>query len=207
MRYYPVYLNIQGRKVLLVGAGAVALQKIPALLEGEAKICIVAPEATEEIRELAHAHQVDWLQRGYQTSDLEGCAFVIAATDDPELQKQVAAEARARGLWVNVVDVTPLCDFIAPAVIGRGDVQIAISTAGASPALAKFIRQKLEPLLGEEYAQLAELLQRYRPTLLKLPKEKRQAIWDAIINNDFLTRIKKEGIQTADARIRELLHG
>ncbi len=206
MRYYPVYLNIQGRKVLLVGAGAVALQKIPALLEGEAKICMVAPEALPEIQELAHAHQLDWQRRGYETRDLEGCAFVIAATDDTELQKRVAAEARGRGIWVNVVDVTPLCDFIAPAVVGRGDVQIAISTAGASPALAKFIRQKLEPLLGEEYSQLAELLQRRRPQMLKLAKEKRQAIWEAIINDDFLARIKKEGIHTAEARIEELLH-
>src|SRR5205807_2283227 len=114
---------------------------------------------------------------------------VIAATDDADLQRRVAEESRARHIWVNVVDVTPLCDFIAPSIVARGDVQIAVSTGGASPALAKFIREKLEPLFGNEYAEVADLLQRFRPEILKLPKERRQTVWEAIINQDFLESI------------------
>ena len=119
----------------------------------------------------------------------------------------MAAEARARHQWVNVVDVTPLCDFIAPAIISQGDVQIAISTGGSSPALARFLREKLEPILGPEYGMLTDVLQRWRPEILKLPKERRQAIWGAIINQEFLNQIKKEGVQAAEVRLKELIHG
>ncbi len=207
MRYYPVYLNLKGRRVVLIGAGPVALQKIPALLESEADVKIVAPEALDEIQELARAHKLEWNRRPYRSSDLEDATLVIAATDDPELQQRVAAEARARRIWVNVVDVTPLCDFIAPAIVARGDVQIAVSTGGASPALAKFIREKLEPLFGSEYAELTELLQRLRPEILKLPKERRQAVWEAIINQEFIDSVKKNGIAKAEARLEDLIHG
>src|SRR5688500_1597943 len=189
MRYYPAYLNLQGRVVVVVGAGAVAWQKIAALLESEARVRIVAPEALPEIEELARAKKVEWLPRPYQPTDLDSASLVIAATDDAELQKRVAEEARARRIWVNVVDVTPLCDVIAPAVVARGDVQIAVSTGGASPALAKFIREKLEPLFGPEYGVVADVLQRHRPAILKLPADRRQAVWEAIINQEFIDRI------------------
>ncbi|OGR90440.1 MAG: hypothetical protein A2992_01855 [Elusimicrobia bacterium RIFCSPLOWO2_01_FULL_59_12] len=138
---------------------------------------------------------------------MEQAVLVIAATDDLDLQKRVASDARERGIWVNVADVTPLCDFISPAVMSRGDVQIAVSTGGSSPALAKFIREKLEPLFGSEYGQLADILQRYRSDILKLPRESRQKVWKAIINQDFLDRLKEEGVQTAEARLRDLIHG
>jgi precorrin-2 dehydrogenase/sirohydrochlorin ferrochelatase len=207
MRYYPVYLNLKDKPVLIVGAGEVAFQKMAALLESEARVQVVAPEALHEIEALANEGKLNWARRPYQSTDLEGAALVIAATDDPELQKRVAAEARARGIWVNVVDVTPLCDFIAPAIIARGDLQIAISTGGASPALARFIREKLEPQFGPEYAALTDALQRHRPDILKLPKPRRQAIWEAIINEEFLNRLKREGAAAIEARIQDLLHG
>jgi precorrin-2 dehydrogenase/sirohydrochlorin ferrochelatase len=206
MKYYPVYLNLKDRPVLIVGAGAVAWQKIPALLESEARVRVVAPEAHPEIEALARARKLELKRLTYSTAELEGAVLVIAATDDPELQKRVAAEARERHIWVNVVDVTPLCDFIAPAIVSRGDVQIAISTGGASPALARFIREKLEPLFGPEYAVVGEVLQRFRPEILKLPKGRRQAIWEAIINEDFLQQVKTEGAPKAEARIKELIH-
>ncbi len=206
MKYYPVYLNLKDRRVVLVGAGGIALQKIHALLEAEAQIRVVAPDAVPEIAELARERRVEWLRRTYQSTDLEEASLVIAATDDPELQKRVAAEARARQIWVNVVDVTPLCDFIAPAIVSRGDVQIAISTGGASPALARFLREKVEPLLGPEVGVLAEVLQRYRPRILKLSKARREGVWEAIINEEFLGRLKREGVSAAEARIQELLH-
>lgn len=207
MKYYPIYLNIKDRPVLVVGAGEVAWQKIPALLESKARVRVVSPQAVPEIEEAARANKLEWLRRPYASADLKDVSLVIAATDDPELQKRVAAEARARRIWVNVVDVTPLCDFIAPAIVSRGDLQIAVSTGGASPALAKFIREKLEPLFGPEYAVLVEVLQRYRPEILKLPKMRRQAVWEAIINEDFLNLLKRDGTAAAETRIKEIIHG
>jgi len=207
VKYYPIYLNIKDRPVLVVGAGEVAWQKIPALLESKARVRVVSPQAVPEIEEAARANKLEWLRRPYASADLKDVSLVIAATDDPELQKRVAAEARARRIWVNVVDVTPLCDFIAPAIVSRGDLQIAVSTGGASPALAKFIREKLEPLFGPEYAVLVEVLQRYRPEILKLPKMRRQAVWEAIINEDFLNLLKRDGTAAAETRIKEIIHG
>src|SRR3954464_7083573 len=100
MKYYPVYLNLQGRRVLIVGAGEVAWQKIPNLLEANARLVVVSPEALPEVQQAAEAGHLELRRRGYQTADIEGAELVIAATDAPELQQRVAAEARARGIWV-----------------------------------------------------------------------------------------------------------
>jgi precorrin-2 dehydrogenase / sirohydrochlorin ferrochelatase len=207
MKHYPVYLNLNDRTVLIVGAGEVALQKIQGLLETGAHIRVVSPDALPEIEALAREGKLEWRRRLYQSSDMDETRLVIAATDDQELQPRIAAEARARGVWVNVVDVPPLCDFIAPAIVNKGEIQIAISTGGASPAMAKFIRQKLETYLGEEYQQLVALIQRYRPDILKLSKDRRQTVWEYIISQRFLDQIKQEGSQSAEARLKEWIHG
>jgi precorrin-2 dehydrogenase/sirohydrochlorin ferrochelatase len=207
VRYYPVYLHLKDRQAVIIGGGAVAWQKIPALLESEARVRVIAPEALPEIEALARGNKLAWVQRPYQPADLDGAHLAIAATDDPELQKQVAADARARRIWVNVVDVTPLCDFIAPAIIAQGDLQIAISTGGASPALARFIREKLEPQFGPEYGVLTEVLQKHRSEILKLPKERRQEIWGSIITQEFIDRVRREGPASAETRLKELIHG
>src|SRR5260221_2525557 len=102
MRYYPIFLNLKDRPVVIIGAGEIAFQKIPALLESEACIKVVAPEALQEITVLATAGKLQWVRRGYETTDIEGAALVISATDDAQLQQRIAAEARARHIWVNV---------------------------------------------------------------------------------------------------------
>src|SRR6185503_19614381 len=109
-------------------------------------------------------------------------------------------------IWVNVVDVPPLCDFIAPSIVRQGDIQIAVSTGGAAPALSKFIRKKLEPLIGAEYAELVRLVKPAREALLKLPKEKRLAIWDRVVSEDFLRIIKDEGPARAQALLDEWMN-
>jgi siroheme synthase-like protein len=195
-----------GRRVVLIGAGAVAWQKIPLLLECEATVIVIAPEALPEIQELAKAGRITWHPRPYQTSDIEHAYLVISSTNDSDLQKRIAADCRERRIWVNVVDVTPLCDFIAPAVVAQGDVQIAISTGGSSPALASFLRKKLQPLLGEEYAVLTAALQRWRPQILQLPKDRRKAVWEAIINQDFIDQVKAQGPQVIENRLTQLLN-
>jgi precorrin-2 dehydrogenase / sirohydrochlorin ferrochelatase len=207
MKYYPIYLNLKGRLVLLVGAGEIGRQKLPSLLKCQAAIRVVSPEALPEIRKLAQDGKITWSQRSYETADLEGASLVIAATDDPDLQKRIATEARSRAIWVNIVDVPPLCDFIAPAIVSRGDLQIAISTGGAAPALAKFLRKKLEPLIGPEYAEFIKVVDALRPDILKLPKEKRNSLWERVINDAFFEDIRQRGIAKAEARIKEWVYG
>ncbi len=207
MKYYPVYLNLKDRRVLLVGAGEIGLQKIRPLLECRAHVHVVAPEAHPEIQVLARDGKIEWSARSYETIDLDSAGLVIAATDDPNLQKKIAEEARARGIWVNVVDVPPLCDFIAPAIVSRGDVQIAISTGGAAPALAKYLRKKLEPLIGPEYEEFVSAVEKLRPDILKMPKEKRLSFWECVVSDAFFEEIRREGIQKAEARMKEWIAG
>jgi len=200
-------LNLKGRHVLLVGAGEVAHQKLPALLGCEAHVHVVAPEAVPEIQALARDGKIKWSKRAYKKADLRGIRLVIAATDNPALQKKIVKDAHAQKVWINVVDVPPLCDFIAPAVIGRGDIQIAISTGGAAPALAKYLRRKLEPLIGSEYEEFAKIVQKLRPDILKLPKDKRLSLWERMVSDSFFEDIRKDGIAAAEARIKEWLYG
>ncbi len=208
MKYYPVFLNLKDRLVLLVGAGDIGLQKIRGLLECQARIHVVSPEALPAIADLAAQGTVAWSKRGYETADLEGSSLVIAATNDPALQKRIASEARARKIWVNIVDVPPYCDFIAPAIVNRGDLQIAISTGGAAPALAKFLRQKLEASLGPEYGEFVTIVDKWRPEILKMPKPQRQSLWECIVSQAFLDQIKEQGALRAEAALKEWIqHG
>jgi siroheme synthase-like protein len=207
MKYYPVFLNLKGKDVLLVGGGEIGLQKIRGLLECEARIHLVAPDVLPDIEVFAQEKKIRCDRRTYLSSDIEGTCLVIAATDDKNLQLRIAAEARAQGIWVNIVDVPPLCDFIAPALVSQGDVQIAISTGGAAPALAKFIRKKLEPVIGPEYAQLVQIVQGLRPDILKLPKPQRMTLWDCIVSQPFLDQIRMEGPGKAEAQLKEWIYG
>jgi len=191
----------------LIGAGEIGLQKIRAFLDSGAQVHVVAPEALPEIEALAQEGRVRWSKRGYETADLDGVTLVIAATDDPALQQRIAAESRERRIWVNIVDVPPLCDFIAPAIVRRGDIQVAISTGGAAPALAKFLRQKVEQVLGPEYADFVQMVKQYRPDILKLPKPQRMDLWNRMVNDDFMAQIRRDGIAPAEARLKEWIYG
>jgi precorrin-2 dehydrogenase/sirohydrochlorin ferrochelatase len=202
LSYYPIYLNLRGRRVLLVGGGAVARQKLTPLLASEARVHIVSPQVLPVIRRLARDGKIEWSRRSYKKADIQGVSLVIAATDEPTLQKKIVKDAHTRGLWVNVVDVPALCDFIAPALVSRGDIQIAISTGGAAPALAKYLRQKLEPLIGPEYEEFAKLVKTFRPDILKLPKDKRRSLWECLVSEPFFDEIRKKGISAAKRRLK-----
>jgi precorrin-2 dehydrogenase/sirohydrochlorin ferrochelatase len=206
MKYYPVFLNLKGRPVLLAGAGPIALQKLGNLLQCQARVHVVAPEALPEIRRLARDGKIKWSRRSYRTADMKRMALALAATDDASLQKRIAREARARGIWVNIVDVPPLCDFIAPAIVGRGNIQIAISTGGAAPALARHLRQKVESIIGPEYADFAAVIGKMRPVILKLSKERRASFWECVVSDHFMKDIRKHGIARAEKLLKEWIH-
>jgi precorrin-2 dehydrogenase / sirohydrochlorin ferrochelatase len=156
--FYIACLRLKGRRCLVVGGGEVGLEKVEGLLACDADVVLVAPEAVPELAILANEGSIRWDAREYVASDLEGAFLVIAATDDSEQNIRVYHDAERRAMLVNVVDVPPLCNFILPAIIRTGPLAIAISTAGASPALAKRMKREISELFGDEYARLAVML-------------------------------------------------
>ena len=166
MKLFPLFLKLEGRHCLVVGAGTVAEGKIAGLLDTGVRLRVVAPEATQQVRAWAEAGKLDWQQRAFQTTDLEGTFLVVAATSSTAVHEQIFAEAQRLGVLCNVVDVPPLCDFYYPAVVRRGDLQIAISTAGESPALAQRLRKELEEQFGPEYEHWLESLGEARDKLM-----------------------------------------
>jgi len=150
MTLLPIFLKLDGRPALLVGAGTVALEKIGSLLKTGVKLRVIAPQARPEIRQLAAEGKLEWIEREFQPSDLDGNFIVIAATDVPEVNATVYREAVVRGIACNSVDDIPNCDFFFGSVVSRGDLQIAISTAGESPALAQRLRREIDEQLPED---------------------------------------------------------
>ncbi|MGB9382502.1 precorrin-2 dehydrogenase/sirohydrochlorin ferrochelatase family protein [Candidatus Binatus sp.] len=165
MAYIPIFLDVTGRECVVVGGGEVAARKVESLLEAGAHVTVVSPRLSPPLESLVASRSVTHLARDYQRGDIRGCVLVYAATDDPKLHRDLAAEARALGIPVNVVDVPELCTFIAPAVLHRGALQIAISTGGASPAFAARLRRDLEDQFGPEYARTLEVLRAARRRL------------------------------------------
>ena len=158
MAYLPIFLDVTGRRCVVVGGGEVAARKVAGLLEAGADVVVVSPSLTVELAALARERRIHHINREYATGDFSGAALIYAATDDPELHQRLHADARDLGIPINVADVPALCTFIAPAVMTRGSLKIAVSTQGASPATAKSIIKRLERMFGPEYALALEVL-------------------------------------------------
>jgi len=164
--FYPVFVDVDGRRCLVVGGGPVALEKVQKLLDHDAVVRLVAPQLTPALERLVAAARVAELRpRPYRTEDLDGCFLVIAATDDEAVNRAVARDAEARDMLCNVVDVPSLCNFIVPSIVRRGELAMAVSTGGASPVVAKHIRRELEERYGPEWEALVALLRRLRQDL------------------------------------------
>ena len=192
---FPLFLKIEGRPCLVVGAGAIAEGKISGLLDAAAKVRVVAPEATAQVRSWAAAGQIEWLARPCEPSDLDGMFLVVAATDSHELQENIYAEARRRDVLCNVVDVPELCDFYYPAVAHRGALQIAVSTSGQSPALAQRLRKELEEQFGPEYEAWLQQLGEEREKLFAAnnmdPEERKRLLHDLASADAFKSFLRK----------------
>lgn len=177
-KLFPMFLKLSARPCLVVGAGAIAESKIASLLEAGGRVRVVAPEATPQVRSWARSNKVEWHQRPFEPADLEGIFLVIAATSSTELHEQIFEQATKRGVLCNIVDVPDLCDFYYPSVVQRGALQIAISTAGLSPALAQRLRKQLEDQFGPEYegwvVQLGEARAKLFSTKLEPEERKRR---------------------------------
>jgi precorrin-2 dehydrogenase / sirohydrochlorin ferrochelatase len=177
-KLFPMFLKLSARPCLVVGAGTIAESKIASLLEAGGRVCVVAPEATPQVRSWAHSNSIEWQQRPFHPGDLKGMFLVVAATSSAELHERIFAQATQRGVLCNIVDVPPLCDFYYPSVVQRGALQIAISTAGQSPALAQRLRKQLEDQFGPEYEEWLALLGEARDKLFstKLGPEERKRL-------------------------------
>ena len=184
--FYIACLRLSGRRCLVVGGGEVGLEKVEGLLACDADVTLVAPRAVPELEQLAREGSIRWDQRTYEPADLEGSFLAIASTDDTDVNIRVYEDAEARAMLVNVVDVPPLCNFILPAIVRTGPLAIAISTAGASPALAKRMKREIAETYGEPYARLAVILNDARGwAKATLPTyQDRKAFFEGIVNGD-----------------------
>src|ERR1700758_2760545 len=184
--FYIACLRLTGRRCVVVGRGEVGLEKVEGLLACDADVTLIAPEAHPELTQLALEGSIRWNQREYETGDLDGALIAIAATDDTDLNARVFEDAEERAMLVNVVDVPPLCNFILPAIVRTGPLAVAISTAGASPALAKRMKREIAELFGEPYAVLAVLLNEARGwAKATLPTyQDRKEFFEGIVNGE-----------------------
>src|SRR4051794_23653313 len=184
--FYIACLKLTGRRCVVVGGGEIGREKVEGLLACDGRVVLVSPEAVPELESLAAESSIEWLRREYRAEDLEGTFLVIAATGDTDVNIRVYEDAEGRAMLVNVVDVPPLCNFILPAIVRTGPLAIAISTAGASPALAKRIKAQVAEDFGEPYARLAVLLNEVRGWAKgTLPTyQDRKAFFEGIVNGE-----------------------
>ena len=191
--YYPLFLNIRGKQCLVVGGGKVALRKVQALLEHGAGIEVVSPTFCRELNQLAQDGAIRTIQKDFNKKDLQDALIAVAATDDARTNESVAAEARRRGVLVNVVDNPQNSDFIVPSFFRRGDVIVAVSTSGKSPALARKIRNELEKGFKAEYAQLAVLADGVRSELKQQGITVSSDAWQEALNLNSLIELLRRG--------------
>jgi siroheme synthase-like protein len=191
--YYPIYIDIEDRSVLIVGGGTVCARKAETMMRYGARVTIVSPEITDEIAAWEQAGVLAVQRKMYAESDLEGASMVIASTDDQCVNARVARDCRRRRIPVNVVDVTHLCEFIVPAIIEKGSVQIAVSTGGKSPAIARTLREDLQRTIGPEYAEVNDLLGTLRKSAKQvLPTDiDRKRFFDSIIAAGILDLLRE----------------
>jgi len=183
---FPMFLKLEGRQVLVVGAGTVGESKIGALLDTGARLQVISLEATPTVHGWAREGKIELASRAFSNADLEGAFLAVVATSSRTLNEHIYHEAQRRGVLCNVVDVPDLCDFFYPAVVRRGDLQIAVSTAGQSPSLAQKIRQQIEKQFGPGYAAwVAELGETRRLILASdLPKERKLELLHSLASRE-----------------------
>ena len=190
MEFLPLFHNLRGARVLVVGGGEIALRKSRLLADAGAVLRVVAPQIGTELRELIDSSGGEQILRGYSESDLNGCVLIIAATDDEPLNAQVSADARQRGVPVNVVDAPALCSVIFPAIVDRSPLVIAVSSGGDAPVLARLIRAKMESWIPPTYGHLAGLAARFRHQVKNLfPNvQQRRAFWEDVFQGPIADR-------------------
>ena len=209
MDFLPLFHNLKGRNVLLVGGGEVALRKGRLLADAGAALKVVAPEVDPQLSELAQTSQGSVQLRGYQAGDLQGICLVIAATDDEPLNAQISAQAQALGVPVNVVDAPKLCSVIFPAIVDRSPLIVAITSGGDAPVLARLIRAKIETWIPATYGQLAGLSKRFRARVRALfPNvQQRRVFWEDVFQGQVAESVFAGKLQEGERLLEEKIAG
>ena len=212
MKYYPLFMDLAGRACLVVGAGAVAARKVRSLLECGARVTVVGERPAAAFRALER-RGARLLQRRFRAGDVARQALVFAATDDSAVNAAVAAAARRRGIPVNAADDPPNCTFIVPALVRRGDLTVAVSTGGKSPAAARLVKERIASMLGDEYAALVRLLGAHRTAMKEqVPGQARRArAWKRMLDEGILDALRmgsgREALATLRRCVADAAHG
>jgi len=206
MKYYPVYLDLRDRPCLVIGGGTVAERKIFTLFEAGADVTIISPTLTPKLQELARTGKITHRQKNFEEQDLSNEFLVISATDSPDVNSIAAKACKKRNILVNVAVPPDECSFIVPSVVDRGDLLIAVSTSGISPALAKKIRLELESRYGAEYALFLKKLAEIRERVIEevTDERKRRIIFKKIVDSDVINLLQEGRIHDADLRMAEI---
>jgi precorrin-2 dehydrogenase/sirohydrochlorin ferrochelatase len=201
---FPMFLKLAGRPCLVVGAGTIAESKIETLVQAGAKVRVVAPEATPKVRAWARGRKIAWQRRSFRARDLERMFLVVAATPSTELHERIFRLARRTGALCNIVDVPRLCDFYYPAVVRRGALQIAISTAGQSPALAQRLRKELERQFGPEYERWLTHIGKIRQKMQggRLGAEERKRLLHEMVSKKGFQQYRKRTQSRYSSRLK-----
>ena len=192
--YYPIYVELHEQPCIVIGGGKIAEGKVEGLLTAGAQVTIIAPNLTSHLHTLVEQNKVAYISRTYQHGDLADAFMVICATDQAEINHQVWQEASANRQLVNVVDDTPRCNFIAPAILRKGDLNIAISTGGKAPALAVRLKERLQKEIGPQYERFLELSGQLREPLARnIPDfETRKKLWYELVDSDILELLSQD---------------
>ena len=206
-KYFPVNINLKSQKCLVVGGGLVAERKVLSLVGGEAKVVIVTPKLTAKLKHLHEENKIECINRSFEMSDLEEVFLVICATNNEALNKQIADKCLEDSILVNVVDDPSKCNFLVPAVVRQGPLCISISTGGASPVLARKIREDLEKEYGLEYSGFLDLLREIRPEIINKYKdpEVRKRVFECLVYSDILDLIRNGDNELVRERIIQCL--
>ncbi len=204
---YPLFLDINEKPCLIVGGGAVAYRKAMSLLKCGAKVIVVAPELSEKMKKLVDSKKITYIDGFFKPEHMEDVTLAFGCTDMPEVNRAVYVVAMARGVLVNIVDQPKLCSFMVPAVVRRGDLSLAISTSGKSPAVAKKARKSLEKEFGEEWAIYLDMMGKARETVLKTidDQARRETIFNNLADSDLLDKIKNDDMAGAKRLVKEII--
>lgn len=207
MRYYPVCLDIRNRPCLVVGGGQVGTRKVKTLLQCNARVTVVSPRVTAELAALAEQGAIQWHPRAYQGMDQAGAFLVIGATDQEALNRRIHQDAERDGRLCNIADQPHLCNFVLPSVVEQGDLTIAISTAGKSPAFAKYLRRHMQRQFGPEYGLFLDLMGALRRRLLarEHAPEAHRPIFDRLIAKGLLEMIRQNDRDNINALLAEVV--
>jgi precorrin-2 dehydrogenase len=207
MQHYPVYLSLKGRHCFVLGGCTTAEEKVRGLLAGEAKVTVISPEVTPGLGELAMRGRIDLIDRRYRRGDLRTAFLVIVVGQPPTVTDGVWKETRGRNVLVNTLDDVPHCDFIAPAVVRRGELAVAISAGDKAPALTERLRQRLESELGDEHARFLEIAGALRvPLARRWPDfETQRTLWYRLVDSDVLTLLRRGNERAALALCEKIL--